>query len=107
VRTPHPAAASATVAEPDDFPDANLRYGLLWWTNATGALPNVPRDAYWAWGLGDSLIVVIPSLDLVIARAGPVQPANPDERVFGEDGWNAQYEVLAAFLDPIVSAAVH
>ena len=104
VRTPRPESATATLVEPDEYPEAHLRYGVLWWTNATGALPNVPRDAYWAWGLGDSLIVVIPSLDLVIARAGPIQPENPTQRTFGEDGWNAQYEVLAPFLDPIVSA---
>ena len=104
VRTPRPEAASTTLVEPEEYPEANLRYGVLWWTNATGALPNVPRDAFWAWGLGDSLIVVIPSLDLVIARAGPIQPENPTRRQFGEDDWNAQYEVLAPFLDPIVSA---
>lgn len=104
VRTPRPESAGATVVDPENFPDANHRYGVLWWTNATGALPNVPRDAFWAWGLGDSLIVVIPSLDLVIARAGPIQPADPSGRSFGEDDWNARYEVLAPFLDPIVSS---
>jgi CubicO group peptidase (beta-lactamase class C family) len=106
VRTPRPEAAIATVVEPADFPEANLRYGVLWWTNATGALPNVPHDAYWAWGLGDSLIVVIPSLDLVIARAGTIQPVDPTERTFGEDDWDANYEVLAPFLDPIVRAVI-
>ena len=30
---------------------------------------DVPDDAYWSWGLYDSLIVVIPSLDIVVARA--------------------------------------
>jgi CubicO group peptidase (beta-lactamase class C family) len=104
VRTPRSAVAATTLIQPGDFPDANHRYGVLWWTNATGALPNVPRDAYWAWGLGDSLIAVIPSLDLVIARAGVLQPANPARRTFGEDDWDANYEVLAPFLDPIVRA---
>ena len=33
-------------------------------------MANVPEDAYWAWGLGEELIVVIPSLDLVIVRNG-------------------------------------
>src|SRR5688500_569272 len=45
-------------------------YGLLWWNNADGTLPAVPRDAYWSWGLYDSIILVVPSLDLVVARAG-------------------------------------
>jgi CubicO group peptidase (beta-lactamase class C family) len=50
--------------------EAPNHYGLLWWNNADGSLPAVPRDAYWSFGLHDSLIVVIPSLDIVIARAG-------------------------------------
>jgi CubicO group peptidase (beta-lactamase class C family) len=105
VRTPRAETASAILVEPaTDFPDANHRYGVLWWTNATGALPNVPRDAHWAWGLGDSLIVVIPSLDLVIARAGPIRSASEPQRVFGDTDWSADYAVLAPFLDPIVSA---
>jgi hypothetical protein len=36
---------------------------VLWWTNKSGTMPNVPTDTYWAWGLGEELIVVIPSLD--------------------------------------------
>ena len=31
----------------------------------------VPRDAFWSLGLGDSFILVIPSLGIVVARAGP------------------------------------
>ena len=30
------------------------------------ALKYVPRDTFWAWGLYDSLIVVIPSLDIIV-----------------------------------------
>jgi CubicO group peptidase (beta-lactamase class C family) len=104
VRTPRPENAATPVVGAEEYPEANLRYGVLWWTNATGALPNVPRDAYWAWGLYDSLIVVIPSLDLVIARAGPLQLSDPAQRTFGEGDWNTDYEVLAPFLDPIVRA---
>lgn len=40
--------------------NASEHYGLLWWNNGDGSLKDVPRDAYWAWGLYDSLIVVIP-----------------------------------------------
>ena len=58
------------VVKPEDYGNASDHYGLLWWNNADGAMKNVPRDAYWSWGLYDSLIVVIPSLDIVAARAG-------------------------------------
>ena len=106
VSTPHALTAAATVSNPLEFPDANVRYGVLWWTNATGALSGVPRDAYWAWGLGDSLIVVIPSLDLVIARAGPIRAPSPGRREFGDNDWTGEYDVLEPFLDPIVRAVI-
>lgn len=79
--------------------NASEHYGLLWWTNGDGTLANVPRDAYWAWGLHDSLIVVIPSLDLVAVRAG--QNGKSWSRLKGAD----HYEVLRPFLEPIVAAA--
>jgi CubicO group peptidase (beta-lactamase class C family) len=104
VQTPPPQNASLTINEPTNFPGATTNYGVLWWTNAQGLLPNVPRDAYWAWGQWESLIVVIPSLDLVVARIGPLSNADPAGRVFGEFGWNADYAVLAPFLDPIVQS---
>ncbi|HEX7447829.1 MAG TPA: hypothetical protein VF306_09810, partial [Pirellulales bacterium] len=50
---------------------------------------------FWSWGLFDSLIVVIPSLEIVAARAG--------------DSWKRQegdhYDVLKPFLEPIAAAA--
>ncbi len=77
------------------FAKASSHYGLLWWNNADGTLANVPKDAYWAWGKGDSLIVVIPSLDIVIARAGSSwsRSRNPN-----------YYQVLEPFLGPIVES---
>jgi CubicO group peptidase (beta-lactamase class C family) len=42
------------------YGNASDHYGLLWWNNADGTLKCVPRDAFWSWGLYDSLIVVIP-----------------------------------------------
>lgn len=77
------------------YGNASDHYGLLWWNNADGTLPNVPRDAYWSWGLYESLIVVLPSLDIVVARAGKSWKRE----------WNGHYDVLAPFLDPIVAAA--
>ncbi|MAG94790.1 MAG: hypothetical protein CMJ48_13765 [Planctomycetaceae bacterium] len=76
------------------FGNASDHYGLLWWNNADGTLENVPRDAYWSWGLYESLIVVIPSLDLVVARAG---------KSWKRD-WAGHYDVLKPFFDPIVAS---
>jgi CubicO group peptidase (beta-lactamase class C family) len=103
-----PPASIAAAANPlvADFPGATTNYGVLWWTNATGQLPNVPRDAFWAWGLGDSLIIVIPSLDIVAVRAGPQAAPNssPGVRVWNDDSWNGNYAVLAPFIEPIVQS---
>lgn len=75
------------------FEKASQHYGLLWWNNGDGAITDVPKDAYWSWGLKESLIVVVPSLDLVIARAG--------EKGWQSDDWGSIYEVLSPFLAPI------
>lgn len=83
--------------DPDLDPDAPRRYGLLWWTNATGMMPHVPRDAFFSWGLYESLIVVVPSLDLVIARAGP-------DGFASEPGPSSDYGVLEPFITPICQA---
>lgn len=104
VQTPQPEVAAAANDNAADFPGATLDYGVLWWTNKTGQMPNVPRDAYWAWGLGDTLIVVIPSLDLVIARAGPQATVPSVGRVWNGSDWNGDDSVLAPLLDPIVES---
>ena len=102
VRTPRPETKSATNGNPQDDPTATQNYGVLWWTNTSGEMPGVPRDAYWAWGLGDNLIVVIPSLDLVIARTGndPDDPTLPQLRTER----NSDYAVLEPLLTPIVES---
>ncbi len=83
------------VADPRQYGQASRHYGLLWWNNADGTLKGVPRDAFWSWGLYESLIVVIPSLDLVVARAGESWKRASAEH----------YDVLRGFLEPIVGAA--
>jgi CubicO group peptidase (beta-lactamase class C family) len=75
--------------------NASEHYGLLWWNNNDGTLAGVPRDAYWSWGLYDSLIFVVPSLDLVVARAG-----NSWKRAQG----SSHYDVLRPFFEPIVQS---
>jgi hypothetical protein len=91
VGRPDPGLRGLEIRDASDHPAASGHYGLLWWNNGDGTLGDVPRDAYWAWGLRDSLIVVIPSLDLVAARAGGGW----------RNGWNSDYAVVAPFLEPI------
>ena len=95
VQQPQPAVVGLPMRDPAGFPQASNHYGMLWWTNADGTLPNVPRDAFWSWGLGESLIVVIPSLDIVAARAGNAWRTGP---------WTANYAVLDQFITPIAKS---
>lgn len=85
-------------------PSSNLNaaYGLLWWDNAKGTIveaqrqagfptdkapyegrlaPNVPSDAYWAFGYGNQYIAVVPSEGVVAVRLG-ARPATPDRITF-------------------------
>jgi CubicO group peptidase (beta-lactamase class C family) len=91
-----PAVVGIPEVDPENYGNASDHYGLLWWNNADGTLKEVPRDAFWSWGLYDSLIVVIPSLDMVVARAG-----RSWERRKGDD----HYAILEPFLGPIATAA--
>ncbi|OHB75972.1 MAG: hypothetical protein A2Z25_13130 [Planctomycetes bacterium RBG_16_55_9] len=71
--------------------NASDHYGLLWWNNADATMANVPKDTYWSWGLYDSLTVVIPSLDIVAARAG--KSLNKQR--------NSAYTSIEPFIEPI------
>ena len=96
--TPPSEIASAVNIDPTNFTAATTNYGILWWTNATGQMSGVPKDAFWAWGLHETFIIVVPSLDLVIARAGDhAWHPLPEE-------WTANYAVLEPFLTPIVES---
>ena len=101
-----PLEANKALASPTGFPGAALDYGVLWWTNTSGLMANVPKDTFWAWGLGEELIVVIPSLDLVIVRNGGQSdpPPAPNGRVWNDDFWDGNVAVLEPFLNPIVAA---
>ncbi|MFO1069651.1 MAG: serine hydrolase domain-containing protein [Geminicoccaceae bacterium] len=48
-------------------------YGELWWTNRlhAGLGRSVPADAFYAHGYRETLLVVVPSLNLVVVRYGP------------------------------------
>ncbi len=95
IHTPDPALAKLPVRLPEEYGRASAHYHLLWWNNFDGTIGGLPKDAFWSWGLYDSLIVVVPSLDLVVARAGNSWP-----RKKGAD----HYDVLRPFLEPIAAA---
>jgi CubicO group peptidase (beta-lactamase class C family) len=92
------------LTSPAGFPGAATDYGVLWWTNKSGLMPNVPQDTFWAWGLGEELIVVIPSLDLVITRNGFQDSAPSTGRIWNDREWDGDIHVLEGFLNPIVAA---
>lgn len=98
VRTTVPGVVGLPVTNDtkDRFGGASDHYGILWWNNADGSLANVPRDAFWAWGLGDKLILVIPSLDIVASRAGSEWSGNRSPSF---------YPALEPFIEPIARAA--
>jgi len=77
------------------FKGASGHYGLLWWNNNDGALKGVPKDAYWSWGLYDSFIIIIPSLDLVVVRAGKTIPG---------DRSPSHYRIIEPFLRPVAES---
>lgn len=90
-----PARVSAGLPEVEaNHGNASEHYSLLWWNNGDGTIPALPRDAFWSWGLYDSLIAVIPSLDLVAVRAGQGWKRTSDEH----------YDVLKPFFEPIALA---
>lgn len=91
-RTVPEAVGGLPVVKSESYFNASDHYGLLWWNNADGTMVNVPKDAYWSWGLYDSLIVVIPSLDIVAARAG--KSLNKAR--------NSDYKAIEPFIEPIV-----
>lgn len=92
VRTVPRTVQGLPVVKEESYFNASDHYGLLWWNNADGTMARVPRDTFWSWGLYDSLIVVVPSLDIVAARAG--KSLNKAR--------NSNYKSIEPFIEPIV-----
>lgn len=90
----HPAPQSAGLSENNGYGNASEHYSLLWWNNGDGTIPGLSRDAFWSWGLYNSHILVIPSLDVVAVRAGDSWKITSDEH----------YDVLKPFFEPIAAA---
>jgi CubicO group peptidase (beta-lactamase class C family) len=93
LRQPLKGLPDLPVLRSEEYPAASSHYGLLWWNNGDGRVAGVPRDAFWSWGLYDSHILVIPSMDLVVARAG--------KSIYGDDRHVARVE---PFFRPLAEA---
>ena len=70
--------------------------------NSRGTFREVPVDAYWALGLGDSFVVVCPSLDLVVVRLGTGSVRSQLPRGDHPDDWG---ERVQGFFRLVVAAA--
>jgi gamma-glutamyltranspeptidase/glutathione hydrolase len=95
IRHPDPSLAGLPQHDPELHELAPKHYSMLWWNNADGAIPDLPKDACWTWGMYDSLIVTVPSLDLVVVRAG---------KSWARKDGDPHYEPLKPFLGVIASA---
>ena len=69
------------------------QYGLLWFNNGAGGLAGVPRDAFWASGLNNNHVFVLPSQDVVAVR-------------LGTDGWTNHGFNHSFFLKPVYNAVI-
>jgi CubicO group peptidase (beta-lactamase class C family) len=76
-----------TATRPTDLPAPWPYYAFYWGTNARGTYPDIPKDAFWALGLGDSFVVVCPSLDLVAVRMGT---GSKQSQLPGGDDWGGR-----------------
>ncbi len=59
-----------SATKPTDLPSFVPYYAFFWGSNGRGTFRGMPNDSYWALGLGDSFVLVCPSLDIVAVRLG-------------------------------------
>jgi CubicO group peptidase (beta-lactamase class C family) len=97
-----------TATRPTELPAPYPYYGFYWGSNAKGTLPDVPRDLFWALGMGDSILAVCPSLDLLAVRlgAGTTRSQLPPETDEWEKKVGGLFKLVAdAVVDPAASTA--
>ncbi len=85
------------LTSPTSLPAPWDYYAVYWGSNHHGSFPEIPKDTIWAMGLGDSILIVCPSLDMVVARLGTgskrsMLPGSPNDKAWDEWGVRiAQY----------------
>jgi CubicO group peptidase (beta-lactamase class C family) len=94
--------------QPTSLPAPWPYYAFYWGSNARGHYPEMPRDTFWALGLGDSFVAVCPSLDLVAVRLGV---GSTNSELPGGEDWGQRVEgffrlVAQAALSPVAPSPV-
>ena len=99
VRQPHPLVVGLPVYQPQVINDTNSprHYGVLWWNNADRRMPEVPTDTFFSSGKYESFIIVIPSLDIVVVRAGSTWRTDATST-------SSSYDLLGPFLNYVVES---
>ncbi|HEY2952672.1 MAG TPA: serine hydrolase, partial [Verrucomicrobiae bacterium] len=86
---------------PTELPSFVPYYAFYWGSNARGTYPEIPPDTYWALGLGDSFVLVCPSLEIVAVRLGVGSKAS---QLPGGDKPEAWGKRVAGFFKLVVAA---
>jgi CubicO group peptidase (beta-lactamase class C family) len=87
---------------PTDLPSFVPYYAFYWGSNGRGTFREIPADTYWALGLGDSFVVVCPSLDVVAVRLGVGSLRSQLPASDQSDEWGKR---VAGFFRLVVEAA--
>jgi CubicO group peptidase (beta-lactamase class C family) len=85
-----------TATTPTDLPAPWPSYAFYWGSNAKATFPEMPKDTFWALGLGDSFVAVCPSLDLVAVRMGT--GSTKSQLPPGGDDWGKRVEGFFRFV---------
>lgn len=81
--------------QPTSLPGPWPYYAFYWGSNDKGTFKGMPRDTYWAFGLGDSFVAVMPSLDLVVVRLGV---GSKRSQLPGGDEWGSRVEKFSKII---------
>jgi len=92
-----------TATTPTKLPAPFPYYAFFWGSNGLGTYADMPKDAYWALGLGDSFVVVCPRMDIVAVRLGLGNKKS--QLPGGDEDWGKRVEgffrlIVRAVQDP-------
>lgn len=87
---------------PTELPAFVPYYAFYWGSNGRGTFREMPDDTFWAFGLGDSFVVVCPGLDIVAVRLGVGSSKSQLPGGNGPEDWGHRVE---GFFGRVAAAA--